>query len=504
MSTLSPWRVLRHRLRAYHRVPFFGRRALSLILGGFLMLYLGGGLVLLGIVFDDLVREVAPGADPLLVASRGLLPFALAYAAVRVFVESGVGADLRPYLPLPLRRSALASVAAVLALFSLWNAVPLAFVATVCVEAALDGAGAAALRFGLVSTGVLAAVTYAVPMLRQLVSDRSLLVAVGGLLLAGSIGLDWMDAAGGAASLLDVSGWLLGGAVAGRTVPIAATIFLVGGIGAGYVRWVQGKMVLDRGTQATILSGTSSTLLNQLARRGPAWQEVVLQARRYLRNKQLRVSLFVLPVMVGALAIVGYATDSVAELSSGLIHLLVVGLFGTGHHIIQGGSNLFSYEGEQLDAIQSRPVSIQDRMQGRWLFLALGALVPFALPLPVMLWTWSPFVIFHTAFFLYNIGAVAPLMLAASAFNRKPVDVNQHSMAASPGMTVGRTVFMLPALGLPALLLFLPDNLVSSLGLIGGFGLLSVAAAPLWHRGLVALYCRNRYAMMRGFRASRS
>ena len=121
-----------------------------------------------------------------------------------------------------------------------------------------------------------------------------------------------------------------------------------------------------------------------------------------------------------------------------------------------------------------------------------------------MLWTWSPFVIFHTAFFLYNIGAVAPLMLAASAFNRKPVDVNQHSMAASPGMTVGRTVFMLPALGLPALLLFLLDDLVLSLGLIGGFGLLSAAAAPLWRRGLVALYRRNRYAMMRGFRASRS
>ena len=504
MSISSLWRILRHRLRAYWRVPFLERRALSFILGGFLILYFGGGLVLLGIVFDDLVREAAPSADPLLVASRGLLPFALVYAAVRVFVESGVGTDLRPYLPLPLRRSALVGMTTVLALLSLWNAVPMAFVATVCVEAALDGAGGAALRFGLVSAGVLAAVTYAVPMLRQLVSDRSLLVAVGGLLLAGSIGLDWMDAAGGAASLLDVSEWLLGGVVAGRTVPIAATIFLVGGIGAGYVRWVQGKMMLDRGTQATILSGTSSTLLNRLARRGLAWQEVVLQARRYLRNKQLRVSLFVLPVMVGALAIVGYVTDSVAELSSGLIHLPVVGLFGTGLYIIQGGPNLFSYEGEQLDAIRSRPVSIQDRMQGRWLFLMLGALVPFALPLPVMLWTWSPFVIFHTAFFLYNVGVVAPLMLAASAFNRRPVDANQHSMATSPGTAVVRAVFMLPVLGLPVLLLFLLDDLVLSLGLIGGLGLLSAAAAPLWRRALVALYRRNRYAMMRGFRASRS
>ena len=207
---------------------------------------------------------------------------------------------------------------------------------------------------------------------------------------------------------------------------------------------------------------------------------------------------------MGALAIVGYVTDSVAELSSGLIHLPVVGLFGTGLHIIQGGPNLFSYEGEQLDAIQSRPVSIQDRMQGRWLFLALGALVPFALPLPVMLWTWSPFVIFHTAFFLYNVGVVAPLMLAASAFNRRPVDANQHSMATSPGTAVVRAVFMLPVLGLPVLLLFLLDDLVLSLGLIGGLGLLSAAAAPLWRRALVALYRRNRYAMMRGFRASRS
>ncbi|WP_233992706.1 DUF5687 family protein [Salinibacter altiplanensis] len=494
------WKILRHRLRAYRRVPFFGRRALSLLLRGFLALYLGGGLVLFGLFFDDLVRAVAPGADPLPVASRGLLPFALAYAALRVFVESGVGVDLQPYLPLPLRRSVLAGVAGVLALLSLWNAVPLAFVATVCVEAALGGALGPALRFGLVSVGVLAAVTYAVPMLRQIVQGRPVLAAVALLLAAGTAAL----AAGGLASLLDVSGWLLGGAVAGRTVPIAAATLLIGGVGTWYVRWVQGEMVLDRGTQPMLLPGASSTRLGQLARRGPAWQEAVLQVRRYLRNKQLRGSIFVLPVMVGGLAVVGYATDSVAELHSGLIRLLVVGLFGTGHHIIQGGPNLFSYEGEQLDALQSRPVSIQDRMQGRWVFLALGALVAFALPLPVMLWTWSPFVIFHTAFFLYNIGVVAPLMLAASAFTRTPVDPNQHSMATSPGMAVLRAVFILPTLGLPVLLLLLLNDPVLPLGLIGGLGLLSAATAPLWRRVLVALYRRNRHAMMRGFRASRS
>ena len=93
MTLLS---LLYHRLQAAVRAPFVERRALSLILGGFMALYLGGGLVLFGLFFDDLVRNVAPGRDPLLVASRGLLPLGLLYAAVRVFTESGLGADVRP------------------------------------------------------------------------------------------------------------------------------------------------------------------------------------------------------------------------------------------------------------------------------------------------------------------------------------------------------------------------------------------------------------------------
>jgi hypothetical protein len=497
---------LRHRLRAAVRAPFVERRALSLILGGFMALYLGGGLVLFGLFFDDLVRNVAPGHDPLLVASRGLLPLGLLYAAVRVFTESGLGADVRPYLTLPFRRSVLAGAAAVLALFRLWNAVPLAFVVTVSIESAVDGALGPALRFGLVSMAVLAVVTYAVPMLRQLVSKRPLLTAMGVLLVVASAGLEWIDVWGRVGSLLDVSGWVLGGVVQGH---MASEVTFVAGVGGGvyaYARWLHTAMALDAHSQPARAASASSDVLGRLARRGPIWREAVLEARRYLRNELLRVSFLLLPLMVGVSAFVGYATGSVSDLSDGLFQFLFFGLFGTGVHIIQGGPNLFSYEGEQLDAIQSRPVPIQDRMQGRWLFLALVALVLFALPLPVMLWQWSPFVLFHAAFFLYNIGVLTPLMLSASVFNRKSIDANQHSMVSSPGMTVGRVALMLPAFGLPALLSFLGDllgGLVPALGLIGGLGFLSTVAWPLWHRGLAALYRRNRHAMARGFRASR-
>jgi len=147
------------------------------------------------------------------------LPLSLLYAALRVFVESGLGTDPKPYQALPIRRSVLAGMGAALALFSLWNAVPMAFVATVCIEAALDGALGPALRFGLVGVGVLAAVTYAVPMVRRVVSDRPLLAFAGVVLLVGSAGLETVPAAQGAASLLDVSGWGLGGVVQGKASP---------------------------------------------------------------------------------------------------------------------------------------------------------------------------------------------------------------------------------------------------------------------------------------------
>lgn len=290
LPTMSLWSLLRHRLRAAVRAPFVGRRALSLILAGFVALYLGGGLVLLGILFDDLVREAAPGTDPLRVASRWLLPLALLYAALRVVVESGLGIDVRPYLALPTRWSVVAGLGAVVALVSLWNAVPMAFVATVGVEAAVDGAPGPAVRFGLVGMAGLAMVTFAVPVLRRGVTTRPLLAAAGGLLVVASAGVEWINVWGGVGSLLDVSGWLFGGAVAGRGLPVLGTIVTVGGAGGGYVRWLRREMDLDRRASSTASTRRTGEGLGGVATYGPGVREAVLKLRLILRNSKPRFS----------------------------------------------------------------------------------------------------------------------------------------------------------------------------------------------------------------------
>jgi hypothetical protein len=463
-------------------VPFFERRALSVILGGFMALYLGGGLVLFGLFFDDLVRNVAPGADPLLVASRGLLPLGLVYAAVRVFVKSSRGADLRSYVSLPLRRSVLAGMGAVLALFSLWNAVPLAFIVTVGVEAAVDGALGPALRFGLVGAGV--------------------------LLVVGSVGLEAVDAVGGAASLLDASAWLLGGTVEGRAVPTVATILVLGGIGGGYVRWLRMEMDLDRGTRTTSSTGQTSDRLSVLTTYGPAVREAVLELRLVLRNSKPRLSLFSTLLIAAAVAFLGYFVGSWAELRellSGtqlLNTALWQGLFGTGAFVIFHGANGFSWEGGHFEATMAHPVSTQNRIDGKLLLLGASVVLCFLVPLPVFVATGSPIWALHAAFGLYNLGVLVPAAVAGATFNRKALTLND-SMMFEANVSAGRIAIAIPVMVLPIGLLGLLPDVGEALMLIGGLGGVSLLALPLWRRGLAALYRRNQHAMARGFRASR-
>lgn len=487
-------------------MPFLGRRLVSLLVGAVIVLYFGGGLVLAGVFFDDLMREVAPSADPLLVAARGLLPFGLGYAALRVVMESGLGVDPRPYRALPVRRSSLVGLLSVFALLSLWNAVPLTFVGAVCVEMTLNGAGGAALRFGLASFGVLAAITYAAPMLRWVVSGRPLL-AVGAVgLLVGAVGIEAVDLGGSLVSLVDVSGWLFGGVVKGQVLPTSVAVFSLVGLVGGYTRWLRRAMVVDR-AQRRASSGGSSAWLDRLARRGPAWREAVLETRLLWRNPQTRMSLFttaLLPVIVTVFAFIpmelaDFRTMSGVQL---LNATLLPGLFATGAAAIYYGQNLFSYEGEGIEASMARPVSARHRVRGKLLFLEAGTLACFLVPLPFLILRQHPFLIVHTSFFLYNAGIVAPVMIAGATFNRKALAIDERSFSQT-NFSGGRTALLVPSVGIPFLFLFSFDRLAFQFGGFGAIGLLSLLALPLWLHGLTALYEYNRYAMIRGFRASR-
>ena len=66
----------------------------------------------------------------------------------------------------------------------------------------------------------------------------------------------------------------------------------------------------------------------------------------------------------------------------------------------------------------------------------------------------------------------------------------------------GRILLAGPVFGMLALPTLVTNDPVLQLSMIAGTGLLSALAYPLWLRGLTSLHEWNRYAMLRGFRAS--
>jgi len=498
---MSLWSLFRHRLHAFFRSPVLGRRFVSLVVGAFVALYLGGALVLAGVFFDDIVRAAAPGADPLLVAARGLLPFGLGYAALQSVFASGLGLDPTPYRSLPVRRRTLVALLSVFALLNLWTAVPLAFVGAVGVEAAVDGAGMAALRFGLASVGVLAADAYLAPMVRRGVSARPLASVAGGLVLVAATGIETLDLGIAVPSLVDGSGWLFGGVVRGGVLPIVTALVLLAGVVAGYVRGLEQGMLVDRRDPEWTV-GLSSDVLARLARRGPVWREAVLETRLLLRNAQTRWMLamaLLLPVAVAGFGVFPFELADLREVPPVqlLNTTLFPGLFASGAFAIYHGQNLFSYEGNDVEATMARPVSARHRVEGKLLFLQVGTVLCFLIPLPALLLSQSPFLIVHVSFFLYNLGVVAPAVVAGATFNRTALDVEETSFSQT-NFSGLRTAVVLPLFALPFPFLFAFDRLWLQFGPIGALGLVSALAFPLWLRGLAALYASNRYAMMPG------
>ncbi|MEF8939047.1 MAG: DUF5687 family protein [Salinivenus sp.] len=497
MSLLS---LLRHRLRAFWRAPLFKQRAASLVVSTLMALYLGGGLVVLGLAFDNVVREVAPSTDPVLVLARWLLPLGLVHIALRVVMESDSRTDLQPYLHLPLRRGSLLLYRAVSTLLSFWNAVPLLFFVAVCGEAAARGAGMEALRLGLAAAGVLVATTCLAPMARWFASRRPFLL--GGTLLVGAVatGTVTVESVADVSPFLSAFGEIPSAVVRGEAVPTVAAFVLLIGVMTSYACWLRGGLALDQIKQPRMRGGTLPPL-HRLAGQSAAWREAVLELRLALRNAQLienarpRLQLFYALAGASIIVMISFFSVEVSDLSveagQAFGAIVVPGLAGTGMLIFGYGRLLFAWEGHAFEGMMARPVPPRRRIEGKLLFLVTGVIICSLIPLPFLLFSRSPYLFVQIAFLLYSSGFWAPTRAASAILSWSVSTRRRREM----GTLIADILINLVPIGLPILPFFLFDRLSLQLGSIALLGLLSMLSMPTWIRFITSIYRRDRYGI---------
>ncbi|WP_263831322.1 DUF5687 family protein [Salinibacter sp.] len=210
--------VLRHQWHQRTRSPTFGRS----LIGGLLLLlaaaYFGSLFVAVGWFFPEIMAEVAPEQDPLRLLNEFLLYGAVGLVPMRFFLQRSAGSDVRPYLPLPLRRAQVVRILQMLSSLSLLNLLPVVVLASLWGRTVLPATSAMGAAFWAIGALLLVATTQFLNGLLRAVWDRhaGLVLGAAGLLAVVVAGGSWT----GGQLLQSASAGLFGGLAAGRILPM--------------------------------------------------------------------------------------------------------------------------------------------------------------------------------------------------------------------------------------------------------------------------------------------
>jgi glycine/D-amino acid oxidase-like deaminating enzyme len=251
--------------------------------------------------------------------------------------------------------------------------------------------------------------------------------------------------------------------------------------------------VLERASDWSLFSARPTRGLDGRWSTNPVLSLALLDARLILRNKRPRQMLGAGLPLVGTFGVLFVLQDP-PPANVALFGFLLSGYLGMTY--AQFG---VAWHGRHFDGLLARAVPARRIVRAQAVVFAGLCAAPLAFLLPLV-GAFAPTLLVPIgAFFLYNLGVTAPLLLVLGVWARKALTLNESTFFNYQGASKHHFLAVVPVM-------FLPMGLVVALGLdttllvVAGVGALGIVTAPLWGRGIAALLRRQRHAMAAGFR----
>ena len=495
--------VLRHQWHQRTRSPTFGRS----LIGGLLLLlaaaYFGSLFVAVGWFFPEIVAEVAPGQDPLRLLNEFLLYGAVGLVPMRFFLQRSAGTDVRPYLPLPLRRAQVVRILQVLSSLSLLNLLPVVVLASLWGRTVLPATSAVGATYWAVGALLLVATTQFLNSLLRAVWDRSagLVLGAAGLVAVLVVGSNWMRTG----VLRAASAWCFGGLAAGRILPLIVMLAGTAALAVAAHRMLRGRLysvLWDADSPRTQSTG----LLQGMGHgRGRVVSLALLDLKLILRNKRPR-QMLLSALLLEALFVFQLVTATGGKAPPPVLDAFITVTFSvvlTGLLGFQYAGFVYAWHGAHFDGLLARAVRPQTLVRSQYATFCVLCLAGTAVVPPVAGGLRPSMIAPMGALLIYNLGVVAPVFLGLGAWRREAVALDQSAFFNYQGNTTttfaGGFVGGLAAMTLPVGLWVGLGRSVALVTVLA-LGALGVALSPVWTRGIGRLLCRQRHAMASGFR----
>ncbi len=462
------------------------------ILVGFLILYFGGMFLLAGLFLPELLQKAYPEASSVTaIYGQFILYYMLADLAMRFFLQDLNMLTLQHYLLTPVRKSKLIHFLLGGSVFNFFNALPLLFIIPFAFRGVLPELGLPAMLYWLLGMLLLVLFDHFVAIYLKRVAAVKQMAFIAfalfvGLLFTGNA-LQWFDLQSWSGSLFGPLGqaWFTG-------VPLIAVGLLYG---LNY-RFLFHQGYIDQWKKHDKEATTQS--FSYLESKGAVGTMIANELKLILRNKRTKSILFI-TALFSFYGLIFYGEPQYAD-SFGIF--IFVGIFMTGIFMINYGQFMVGWESAYFDGILTRAYPMESFFRAKFWLLLVSCVITYLISLGYVYFGLKALWI-NTACFLYNIGFNSFVLLYASTYQRKRIDLSKGSAFNYQGTSAVQFIIVLPLMLLP-ILIWLSFNAFGKpywgLVALGAVGLISLAFHKQWFAAIVQNFKEKKYRNAAGFR----
>ncbi len=485
--------LFRHQFKKIFRSTFFRQGWGIKILLLLVALYFLGSFGLLGYFMKEILGDTFPEADKLTpIFSKGVLYYFLADLAMRFFLQDLNVLSVQHYLTTPLSKKRVVHFLLQSSVFSFFNLLPLLFIVPWALRVVPMEYGA--LQAGLWFVGFIMLILsnhYLAIYLKRVVAVKPVITIGFGLIVAGLFIANSMD-------LID-----LGPLSAMIYSPLAETL-----IGAPLAlallvlmyqlnfRFLLSMTHLDRWRSKA--KEASSLRFSFLEDKGFMGMMIANELKLILRNKRTKVVVYTAAFM----ALYGLFFYTQEEFANRDGMLLFVSIFMTGVFMINYGQFLVSWESSYFDGILTRAYSMEDYYRSKYYLMVFGVVLMFVLTIPYVYFGIDA-LYRNLAAALYNIGINTAVLIFASTYNKKPIDLSRGSAFNYQGTGAAQFVIVLPLIGLPMLVYMgfaVFDAEYYGLIALGALGIIGLIFQNYFIKQTVLNFKEKKYINAAGYR----
>ena len=464
------------------------------ILIGFLVIYFGLSFLALGFLLPEIIRETHPEAALVTpVFGEFVLYYLMVDWVMRFFLQDLNVLTVQHYLLSPIKKTTIINYLLSSSVFNFFNLLPLLFIVPFAIRAAFPELGSINGTAWLSGMVLLVLTNHFIAIYLKRVAAVKLAVFIA---FAALVALLFVANTMGWISLNDWSYLLFGNL--GQWWLTLIIVVILGIVYFLNFRFLMAHSHIDKWKKQKAEASTQN--FEFLESKGAVGTMIANELKLIFRNKRTK-SILIITALFGAYGLLFYTNP---EQYPGMGWLVFVGIFMTGIFMINYGQFLVGWEGAYFDGILTRAYPMEAFFRAKFWLLAASSVITYVISLAYIYFTWDAFWI-NTASFIYNIGVNSFVLLFASTYQKKKIDLSKGSAFNYQGTSALQFLVAIPLLVVP-ILIFQGFNVFGKpyygLAAMSIAGLISLAFSKYWFKEIIKNFKEKKYRNAAGFRES--